>query len=115
MNGIDTVVGESICMPMAIRMFEMTRSITRKGRKIRKPISKATDSSLTVKAGTTTRKSRSVSALDCSGLSDFCAVFRKKARSSGRLCLIRNSRSGSLAWSAARSMLWVLLPMSLMP
>ena len=93
------VVGDSIIMPMAIRMLAMIRSMTRNGRKIRKPIWKAADSSLTVKAGITTTKSRSVSCAARSGDRFFCAVFRKKARSRGLECLTKKSRSGSLAAS----------------
>src|SRR5262245_20243802 len=57
LNGIDTVVGESMCMPRARRMLEMTMSITRNGKKMRNPIMNASDSSLTVKAGMRTSMS----------------------------------------------------------
>ena len=51
LNGIETIVGESIIMPSDIRVEETTRSMIRKGRKIRKPIWKAVLSSLVTKAG----------------------------------------------------------------
>src|SRR3989344_4928270 len=108
MNGGEMVVGESIIMPMAVRMLAMTRSMMRKGRKIRNPIWNAADSSLTVKAGTTTTKSRSLIWEARSGLRVFWAVLRKKARSWADEWRIRKSRRGSLAASATASMPEVL-------
>ena len=51
LNGIETIVGDSIIMPSDIRVDETTRSMIRKGRKIRKPIWNAVFSSLVTKAG----------------------------------------------------------------
>ncbi len=62
------------------------RSMIRNGRKIRKPIWNAVASSVTVKAGTITMKSRSVSAAALSAGSAFWAVLRKNARSRGCAC-----------------------------
>ena len=45
LNGIETIVGESIIMPSDIRVDDTTRSMIRNGRKIRKPIWNAVFSS----------------------------------------------------------------------
>ena len=59
LNGIETIVGDSIIMPSDIRVDETTRSMIRKGRKIRKPIWKAVLSSLVTKAGSRIEKGTS--------------------------------------------------------
>ena len=54
--GRDTALGGSIIMPSDMRRLATTMSMTRKGRKTRKPISKARFSSPTRKAGKSTRQ-----------------------------------------------------------
>src|SRR4051812_49509909 len=70
LNGIDTMVGDSIIMPSAIKVEATTRSMMRKGRKIRKPIWNAVLSSLVTKAGSRIEKGTSA------GLANGCAWAR---------------------------------------
>src|SRR3546814_5941031 len=58
LKGSEIVVGDSIIMHSASRMLATNMSITRNGRKIRTLIWNDAVSSLTVIAGTTTRKDR---------------------------------------------------------
>ncbi len=57
------VAGGSIIMPMLISTLATTRSMTRKGRNRKKPISKAFFSSEIMKAGVITRMGRSIFSL----------------------------------------------------
>ena len=56
LNGSEINIGESIIIPSDIRMDAITISITRNGKKIRKPISNAVLSSEVIKAGRTMGK-----------------------------------------------------------
>ena len=53
LKGREINIGDSIIMPKDIRMDAITISITRKGRKIKNPISKAVLSSEVMKDGNT--------------------------------------------------------------
>ena len=53
LNGIEIIDGGSIIIPIAIRVEEITISMTRKGMKSKNPIWKARVSSLMIKAGIT--------------------------------------------------------------
>ena len=53
------MTGGNIIIPILIKIDETTISITKKGRNIRNPISKAVFSSLIVKAGITTDRGKS--------------------------------------------------------
>jgi len=55
LKGREITAEGSIIMPIDMRIEATTRSMIRKGRKSRKPISKARRSSLIMKAGTSTR------------------------------------------------------------
>src|SRR3546814_574386 len=93
LKGSEIVVGDSIIMPSASRMLATTMSITRNGRKIRKPIWNAAVSSLTVNAGTTTRKWSAVISPRCDGGSSRCALRRKNARSALLECCSKIGRA----------------------
>ena len=60
LNGIEMIVGDSIAMPSDISTVATTRSMTMKGRKIRKPIWNAVFSSDVTNAGSSTEKGMSV-------------------------------------------------------
>ena len=66
LNGIETIVGDSIIMPSDISVEETTRSMIRKGRKIRKPIWNAVFNSLVTKAGSRIEKGTACG--DCEAL-----------------------------------------------
>ena len=90
-------------IPMLIRVELTTRSMTRKGRKIRKPIWKAVFSSLVMKAGIRTQVGTSARVFGCSRL----ARPTNSESSSSSVCLNMNSRSGSSARSSATlSLIW---------
>ena len=81
---------------MATSTLATMRSITMKGRNNKKPIKKASVSSLMVKAGTSTTKSLLLICAACSGFITRCAALRKNSRSFSLACRVRNSRIGSL-------------------
>ena len=64
-------------MPMESKMLDTTRSITRNGRKSRKPIWKAVFSSLRTKAGTTTTRVTATLDARSVGVVDVVIVFVK--------------------------------------
>ena len=101
LSGREIVTGETIIIPMAMRMFEITRSITMKGRYKRKPISKPAVNSETMKAGVTIRRSSSLMPAENSGGQILRAVDMKNSRCSGLLLRTMNLRSG-----------WAALPIS---
>ena len=59
LNGSEMIVGDSIAMPSAISTVATTRSMTMKGRNIRKPIWNAVFSSDVTNAGSRTAKGMS--------------------------------------------------------
>jgi hypothetical protein len=97
LNGSETTTGGSIIMPIDISTEATTRSMIRKGRNNRKPISKARLSSDIMKAGTRTRIDRS---------SGFCGAFSpdmstNSFRSFSRTFFSMKPRNGPLARSNA--------------
>jgi len=60
LNGVETITGGNMNMPIESSTLAMTRSITRNGRNSRKPIWNEVFSSLVTKAGTTTRSGSSL-------------------------------------------------------
>ena len=85
LSGSDIVTGETIIIPIAIRMLEITRSITTKGKNNKNPISKAAVSSVTTNAGITISKSVSVASSEISAGHNFFAVLKKNCLCSGLL------------------------------
>src|SRR5258708_26823285 len=65
LNGKDTKTGDSIIMPIDISTLATTRSITKNGMKIMKPIWKAVFSSLVMKVGTKTDNGTSSALTNC--------------------------------------------------
>src|SRR5579875_704759 len=90
-------VGGSMIIPMLISVEETTRSMIKNGRKRRRPISKAVFSSETMKAGISTSVATSERR---SGVCLWARLMNSR-RSSARVCLNMNSRSGSSARSRA--------------
>src|SRR6185369_1958926 len=101
LNGMEIVVGDSMCMPRANRMLATTMSMTMNGTKRMKPIWKASFSSDTTKAGTMIMKSVSPMLLRSSSVRIFLARLKKSARSLLLTFLLRKERSGSLERLAA--------------
>ena len=90
------MVGGIIIMPIDMRVEATRKSMTRNGMKIRKPIWKAVRSSLTTKAGRTTRMGRSLTSVG-----PMPARSRKKSTSPGRVWRSMKVRIGSMARSIA--------------
>ena len=90
-------VGDTIIIPIAVRMFVITRSTTMKGRYSITPISKARVSSAVTKAGARMKMSRSVGTTAVEPCIS-SAADRKKARSCGVVKRVRKSRTGSSPW-----------------
>ena len=80
LNGSDTVVGDSMCMPSASSRFAITMSTTRNGMNSRKPIWNARRSSDVTNAGTMTPKSRSLTPARSAGV----RIFERHARGTTR-------------------------------
>ena len=87
------MTGGSIIMPIDISTDATTMSMTRNGRKIRKPISNARRSSLIMNAGSSTRSGTSAAV----GRRLSCAISTNSATSSGRTWRSMNARTGALA------------------
>ena len=101
LSGNEIMTGDTIIMPMASRMFDTIRSITTNGRNSRNPISKAAVSSLTMKAGTSTTKSRGLTSAASSGPHSFLEVCTKKSVCSDAVWRTMNSLSGSAPFLTA--------------
>jgi hypothetical protein len=111
LNGSDTTTGGSIIMPIDMSTDGTTRSMMRKGRNSRKPISKARLSSEIMNAGTRMRSDSS------SGVAGRGSRERSenRARSFSRTLRCMNTFSGSEARTNACSTLISLLMSGRMP
>ena len=94
MNGSEITIGDTIIIPMAVRMLVMTRSITMNGRYSSTPISNARVSSAVTKDGARMKMSFSVGFIAVPACIS-CAACRKKARSPGVVKRRRNARTGA--------------------
>src|SRR5690606_16001604 len=93
LNGSEMISGESIIIPMAIRILATTRSMIRNGMKIMKPIWKAVFSSEVTKAGT-----RMVSGVSAGvAMSVRLDSRTNRSRSLSRVCASMKSLSGTSA------------------
>src|SRR5258708_2814000 len=99
LNGKDTKTGDSIIMPIDISTLATTRSITKNGMKIMKPIWKAVFSSLVMKVGTKTDNGTSSALANC-GLPE---SLEKSCRSFSRVCASMNFFKGATVRSIASS------------
>ncbi|MNF92532.1 hypothetical protein D3C84_751800 [compost metagenome] len=97
LNGREMISGESIIMPMAMRILATTRSITRNGMKIMKPIWNAVFSSEVTNAGTRITSGAS------SGLAMSLRLDRRmnSSRSLSRVCASMKFFSGTSALASA--------------
>src|SRR3546814_18685011 len=93
LNGSEMIVGDSIIMPRLISTVATTRSMTMKGRKMRKPIWNALLSSLVTNAGSAT--DHDTSAGDAEGPD--VAIRANTVPSLVRVCFIMKSCRGATA------------------